>query len=93
MKDAGFENIVHEKFRLPVGPWPKDKHLKTIGAWNLVQLEDGLEGFLLRLFTQHLDWTRQEVDVLIAKVRKDFRDPRIHAQYNFHVVYGQKPKT
>ena len=93
MKDAGFENIVCEKFRLPIGPWPKDKHLKTIGAWNLVQLEDGLEGFVLRLFTQHLDWKREEVDVMLAKVRKDLRDPRIHAQYDFHVVYGQRPKA
>ena len=93
MKDAGFVNVVAERFRLPIGPWPKDKHLKTIGSWNLVQLEDGLEGFILRLFTQHLDWTRQEVDVMLAKVRKDLRDPKIHAQYNFHVVYGQKPQT
>lgn len=93
MKDAGFENIVAEKFRLPIGPWPKDKHLKTIGAWNLVQLEDGLEGFTLRLFTQHLDWKYEEVEVMLAKVRKDLRDPRIHAQYDFHVVYGQRPKT
>ena len=93
MKDAGFENIVHEKFRLPLGPWPKDKHLKTLGAWNLVQLEDGLEGFVLRLFTQHLNWKREEVQVLLAQVRKDLRDPRIHAQYNFHVCYGQRPKT
>ena len=93
MKDAGFVNVVHERFRLPIGPWPKDKQMKTIGAWNLVQLEDGLEGFTLRLFTQHLGWTKPEVDVMLAKVRKDLRDPRIHAQYDFHVVYGQKPQT
>ena len=93
MQAAGFEGVAHEKFRLPIGPWPKDKHLKTIGAWNLVQLEDGLEGFTLRLFTQHLDWKREEVDVMLAKVRKDLRDPRIHATYDFHVVYGRRPKA
>lgn len=27
MKDAGYENVQHEKFRLPIGPWAKDKHL------------------------------------------------------------------
>ena len=27
MKDAGFEGVYHEKFRLPIGPWPKDKDL------------------------------------------------------------------
>ena len=25
--DAGFENIVEEKYKLPIGPWAKDKHL------------------------------------------------------------------
>ena len=103
MKDAGFENVHHEKFRLPIGPWAKDGHFvcstrqyaddndmvdlslltqdqKTIGAWNLVQIEEGLEGFTLRLFTQFLGWTAEEVHVLLANVRKDLRDPRIHAQ-------------
>ena len=27
MKDAGFEDVRHERYRLPIGPWPKDKHL------------------------------------------------------------------
>ena len=27
MYDAGFQNIKAEKFRVPIGPWPKDKHL------------------------------------------------------------------
>lgn len=27
VKDAGFEDVYHERFRLPIGPWPKDKHL------------------------------------------------------------------
>ncbi|KAK3171323.1 hypothetical protein OEA41_003407 [Lepraria neglecta] len=27
MKEAGFEDVQHEKYRMPIGPWPKDKHL------------------------------------------------------------------
>ena len=27
MKDAGFADVYHERFRLPIGPWPKDQHL------------------------------------------------------------------
>lgn len=53
---------------------------KTVGAWNLVQIEDGLEGFTMRLFTQLLGWKAEEVQVLLAKVRKDLRDPKIHSQ-------------
>ena len=53
---------------------------KTVGSWNLVSLEDGLEGMTLRLLTQVLGWTAESVQVLLASVRKDFRDPSIHAQ-------------
>ncbi|KAL6722045.1 hypothetical protein ACLMJK_001150 [Lecanora helva] len=81
MKDAGFTEVHHERYRLPIGPWAKDKHLKTVGAWNLVQIEDGLEAFSLRLFTQMLGWKAEEVQVMLAKVRKDLRDPKIHAQF------------
>ena len=27
MKDAGFENVAVHKYRLPIGPWPKDSHM------------------------------------------------------------------
>ncbi|KAI4275155.1 MAG: hypothetical protein L6R38_005941 [Xanthoria sp. 2 TBL-2021] len=84
MRDAGFQNVQEKKYKVPIGPWPKDKHLKTIGAWNLVQMENGLEGFTLRLFTQTLGWKSEEVHVLLANVRKDLRNPRIHAQLDLY---------
>lgn len=65
---------------------------KTVGSWNLVQIEDGLEAFTLRLFTQTLGWKSEEVQVLLANVRKDLRNPKIHAQFDFYVAYGQKPE-
>ena len=81
-KDAGFQNVHAQRFRLPIGPWPRDKTLKTIGSWNLVQIEEGLEGLTLRLYTQMLKWKPEEVQVLLADVRKNLRDPRIHSQYD-----------
>ncbi|KAL1975347.1 hypothetical protein VTN31DRAFT_3739 [Thermomyces dupontii] len=38
-KEAGFVNIHVEKFVLPYGVWPKDPHLKKVGAWNQTQAE------------------------------------------------------
>lgn len=52
------------------------------GAWNLVQLEDGLEGLTLRLYTQFLGWTPEEIQILLAKVRGDLQNPRIHVMYD-----------
>lgn len=45
-------------------------------------LEEGLDGFTTRLLTQVLKWKLEEVQVLLANVRKDFRDPKIHAQFD-----------
>ena len=81
-KDAGFQNVTVHRFRIPIGPWPRDQHLKTVGSWNLVQIEEGLEGLTLRLYTQLLKWKPEEVQVLLSDVRKNLRDPRIHAQYD-----------
>lgn len=55
---------------------------KTIGCWNLVQLEDGLEGFTLRLGTHTLGWTPEAVQVWLTQVRKDFRNPKIHMLFD-----------
>lgn len=48
----------------------------------MVQLEDGLEGFTLRLYTHYLGWKPEEVQILLAKVRKDLANPRIHSIYD-----------
>ncbi|KAL9597322.1 MAG: hypothetical protein Q9179_004308 [Wetmoreana sp. 5 TL-2023] len=84
MRDAGFKEVQEFRYKLPIGPWPRDKHLKVIGSWNLIQIEEGLEAFTLRLYTQFLGWRTEEVQVLLANVRKDLRDPKIHAQFDLH---------
>ncbi|XTI89896.1 S-adenosyl-L-methionine-dependent methyltransferase [Cenococcum geophilum] len=93
VKDAGFTNIHHEKVKLPIGPWAKDKQKKEVGLFNLVQILDGLEGFSYRLLTRVLEWPLQEADVLIAKVRKELKSKAIHAQIDLHIVCGQKPEA
>lgn len=49
---------------------------KTLGSWNLVQVEDGLEAFTLRLFTQALHWKPEEVQVLISKCTERPQGPK-----------------
>jgi len=91
VRDAGFTEVHHQKFRIPVGRWPKDNRLKTIGAWNLLSALEGLEGFSMGLFTRILGWKPEDVQLFLVDVQKDIRDPKIHAQGDFHVVYGRKP--
>lgn len=79
------------RVRLPLGIWPKEKQLKEVGAFNHIQLREGVEGFSLALFTRILGWTADEVQVLLSKVRKDLDNRNIHAQNDMHIVWGRKP--
>lgn len=93
VEEAGFVNVHHETFKLPVGPWPKDERLKRVGAFNLVQLREGLEAFSLALFTKALGWSVEDVQVFLTEVRRDILKKSVHMMHEFHVVYAQKPET
>ncbi|KAF4985585.1 hypothetical protein FDECE_16461 [Fusarium decemcellulare] len=91
MQKAGFEGLVEHRYKWPIGTWPKDKFYKELGAWTYANLEGGLEGLTLALFTRGLKWTKDETMLFCAEVRKDLQNPRIHAYIPVIVVYGQKP--
>ncbi|KAK2018692.1 methyltransferase domain-containing protein [Colletotrichum eremochloae] len=93
VREAGFVNITHKKYKMPVGPWPKDPYYKEIGMCNLIQILDGLEAFSLRLFCGVLGWTKDEVLLMLALVRKELKAGVFHARFDLHVVYAQKPEA
>jgi len=82
VRDAGFENVVHKRYKIPIGPWARDPMLKEIGMLNYQQVYGGLEGLTLRLYTNVLKWKEEEVMVLLGKVRQDLKNPRIHAMFD-----------
>jgi hypothetical protein len=91
LKDAGFVNVEEKIFKIPLGTWPKNKTLKTIGLYLRSVIYDGLQGVSLGPFTRGLKWTPQEVEVSLIAVRRALMDSSTHAYIPFHVVYGQKP--
>ncbi|KAJ3952112.1 hypothetical protein N0V92_011452 [Colletotrichum tropicale] len=92
VKDAGFQNVKHYKFKCPIGPWAKDPQHREVGMLNLIQTLDGLEAFSLKLFCDVLGQTKEEVLVMLAKVRQEIKSNALHAMFDHHVVYGQKPE-
>lgn len=46
--EAGFINITERIIKVPLGPWPKDKRLKSWGQWCRYFSLEGMEGFALR---------------------------------------------
>ncbi|GME65228.1 methyltransferase domain-containing protein [Neofusicoccum parvum] len=92
LKDAGFTNIRVQTYKIPMGPWPKDKKMKEIGTVNLIQYLEGMEAFSYRLLISVLGWKLEEVQVFNAKVTQEIKSKTVHAYYTFYVAYGQKPE-
>lgn len=54
-------------FKIPVGPWPKDKRLKTLGRYQRLVWEESLEMWTMMLYTSVLGvGAYHSLDELIA---------------------------
>ncbi|KAK7583027.1 hypothetical protein V3481_012321 [Fusarium oxysporum f. sp. vasinfectum] len=93
MDKVGFTNIVETRFKWPSNCWPKDKKYKELGVWNNENTRLVLESVTFAPLTTGLDWTIEEVNVLLAGVRKELNDPNIHAYWPICSVYGRKPEV
>lgn len=47
MEEQGFINVVEKEYKVPVRPWPRDKHLKEIGKYNLLNMLEAADMSLL----------------------------------------------
>ncbi|PUU75092.1 S-adenosyl-L-methionine-dependent methyltransferase [Tuber borchii] len=92
VQEAGFINVYCEVYKLPLSPWPKDSKLKEIGAFNLVNMLEGLEALSLALFTRVLGWSIEEVMAFLPSVRQDIKRRDMHLLWDVYVVWGQKPE-
>ncbi|KAL1970259.1 hypothetical protein VTN77DRAFT_5419 [Rasamsonia byssochlamydoides] len=92
-RQAGFVDIKVTKYRVPMGVWPKDKYYKTLGTWNLLQVEEaGFEAMAMVVLTRHENWSADEVRLLAAKTLSDAKNRAIHGLFDFYIVYGRKPE-
>lgn len=81
VEKAGYENVTEVILSVPVGLWPKEKHMKEIGAWNYLCLIEGLEAGTLRLLTSVYGMTVEEIYVMLTQMRKELKDKTVHFQY------------
>ncbi|KAK7420704.1 hypothetical protein QQZ08_010285 [Neonectria magnoliae] len=93
VKKAGFVNVKRTELKWPLNSWPRDKHHKEIGAWCHYNVDQGLEGLSLALFTRILGWSKEETVVFCNSVRKQFSDHSVHAYSPISVVYAQRPEA
>ncbi|KAL6854020.1 S-adenosyl-L-methionine-dependent methyltransferase [Trichoderma novae-zelandiae] len=91
MQSAGFTNVTERVLHVPIGTWPKNKVLKTVGLYWRTILLDGLQAIALGPLTRGLGWHREQVELLLIEVRQAYFDNAPLMYMPFHIVYGQKP--
>ncbi|KAI8151296.1 Secondary metabolism regulator LAE1 [Colletotrichum sp. SAR 10_70] len=92
MKAVGFVDLYVKKFKWPTNTWPRDSHYKEIGEWANVNYLTGIEAWTMAPFTRALGWKKEEVQILLIDVRKEFNDRSIHAYCSWYAIYGRKPQ-
>ncbi|KAF5020048.1 hypothetical protein F66182_7929 [Fusarium sp. NRRL 66182] len=79
LENAGFEDIVERVLKVPMNPWPKDKRLKEIGAFELSHFRDTVSSVFSRGYEQILGGDPVDLQVLLAKAQREVLNPNMHS--------------
>lgn len=91
IEEAGFANSKTERYKVPIGAWPKNPSHKKAGMYNKAIVLDFLPAAVAP-FTRGMGWTPEEYEIFLVGVRNSVNDPKIHAYYTFHMTAAQKPE-
>lgn len=93
VRETGFVDIHEEIRKWPIGPWPRDKQLKEIGAVNLEHWLAGVEGYGLYLLTKYgvpKPWSQEEVQVWLAQIRNELKRTHYHTCHRGSVMHSSE---
>ncbi|KAJ5102429.1 hypothetical protein NUU61_004651 [Penicillium alfredii] len=94
IRKAGFVDVHEKTYKWPIGPWPKDQKYKEAGTVNIQHWLSGMEGWCMWLLTKYGSpepWTKDEVHVYVANLRKDLKNPHYHPYHKARRVWARKP--
>lgn len=86
MSEAGFVDVVHRCWKVPIGAWPQEKRMKQLGLFTYEFLDQSLEGFALLLLREVMGWSYEEVQGLVADMRKALRRSRLMPYFTLWVL-------
>ncbi|KAL1870014.1 hypothetical protein VTK73DRAFT_2823 [Phialemonium thermophilum] len=93
LRQAGYVNVTERVFQIPIGTWPKNRILKTVGLYWRTILLDGIQAIALGPLTRGCGWTREMVEVFLVDVRKAYHDNSCLLYMPLYVTYARKPET
>ncbi|KAL8416971.1 hypothetical protein RB596_007192 [Gaeumannomyces avenae] len=90
-RDCGFVNVTEKVLQVPIGTWPRNKTLKTIGLYWRSNLFNGLQAIAMGPLTRGCGWTAAQVEVFLVEVRRAIMDNSCQFYMPFHIICAQKP--
>ncbi|KAL7266633.1 hypothetical protein RUND412_010816, partial [Rhizina undulata] len=90
LKDVGCVSVTEKTFKIPIGPWPKEKHEKELGFYWRQYLLDSAEASCLVFLTRQ-GWGKEEVDLLGAEIQAALNDPKCYMCSKYYCTFGMKP--
>ncbi|GME57141.1 Methyltransferase type 12 [Neofusicoccum parvum] len=91
LEKHGFESIEKAHTKFPLGPWPKGRREKAMGTLFQKDIADNLLGLSVKVLTNGLGWTTEEVEEFIPKAMRDLYDPHIHTYFPIDIFWARKP--
>lgn len=88
---AGYEDVQEVVYELPIGDWPSDRRMKEMGRYHLFQFTGGLQAIGQAILTRVAGWTKEQVEVFLAGVRREGNNRNVHLYHKMYFVYGRKP--
>lgn len=81
METAGFQDVTETVMDLPLGGWMPERRMREVGIFQRFQMTEGLHGIAFGLLTRVAGWEPQKVEVFLAAVRREMKDPSVHSMY------------
>ncbi|KAI5840911.1 S-adenosyl-L-methionine-dependent methyltransferase [Tricharina praecox] len=91
LKDAGFVDVKVYHRKQILSPWPKDKTLKEMGRYNLLNVQTGYHAYGMALFTRVCGFTTEEATKLCNDARDDASSTKTHVYNKMWFIVARKP--
>jgi hypothetical protein len=91
LQEAGFIDIHSKWTNWPIGTWARGKRNKELGRLAYMDFYDAMPTGV-PIFQKILGYTAEEVQVLLAEARKEFRDQKVHLYQQACFTYARKPE-
>lgn len=62
-QEAGFVDVQEKVLKMPMNPWPRDRHLKILGRMSEDNWLAALQALSLAPFSRTLNWSKDEIEV------------------------------